>query len=290
MVNQVNKLKKDLKESVQLVMSIDETIASANRKADDTNEVIERWTQIKDRARNDIENAIQYLETEGRTQWELAKEASAKYGEQSQQLSEIAQEARKLADKHENRSREIEMLAEKTQNASKQALTEAKDAIFGGDATSKEIANMQVRLKDTGDLLNQTNQLAAEQLTEADKAYKAAAESLTTVEGLKLPNVDPQQLKLEAKRVSEDAKMAAENAKEQASANKELLEEAERNVANAEYELQRAKDQQKISDEMLADVDASRESAREAVQLAENTLKEANQTLNTLNGIFSGLC
>lgn len=47
-------------------------------------------------------------------------------------LSEIAQEARKLADKHENRSREIEMLAEKTKNASRQALIEAKDAIFGG--------------------------------------------------------------------------------------------------------------------------------------------------------------
>lgn len=61
-----------------------------------------------------------------------------------------------------------------------------------GDATSKEIANMQNRLKDTGNLLNQTRQLAAEQLIEADKAYKAAAESLTTVEGLKLPNVDPQ--------------------------------------------------------------------------------------------------
>ncbi|VDM40381.1 unnamed protein product [Toxocara canis] len=283
LVGQVNKLKKDLQESLQLVNSIDETIAKANRKADDTNEVLRRWNHIKERARNDLENALQYLETEGRTQWELAKEASAKYGEQSQQLSEIAQEARKLANKHENRSREIETLAEKTKNASRQALAEAKDAIFGGDATSKEIANMQSRLKDTGNLLNQTSQLAAEQLAEADKAYKAAAESLTTVEGLKLPNVDPQQLEHDAKRVADDAKMAGENAYEQAAANKELIDEAKRVMANANYELQRAKDQQKISDELLADVDASRAAAREAVQLAENTLKEADQTLNTLN-------
>uniref|UniRef100_A0A914ZML2 Laminin-like protein lam-2 n=1 Tax=Parascaris univalens TaxID=6257 RepID=A0A914ZML2_PARUN len=283
LVGQVNKLKNDLKESLQLVMTIDETIAKANRKADETNEVLRRWNHIKERARSDIENALQYLETEGRTQWELAKEASAKYGEQSQQLSEIAQEARKLADKHENRSREIEMLAEKTKNASRQALVEAKDAIFGGDATSKEIAIMQNRLKDTGNLLNQTRQLAAEQLIEADKAYKAAAESLTTVEGLKLPNADPQLLKQEAKRVAEDAKMAGANAKEQAAANKELIDEAQRVIANAGYELQRAKDQQKISDELLADTDVARAAAREAVQLAENTLKEANQTLNTLN-------
>lgn len=40
----------------------------------------------------------------------------------------------------------------------------------------------------------------------------------------------------------------------------------------------------KVSDELLADVDAARDRALKAVELAENTLKEANQTLNTLNG------
>lgn len=49
-------------------------------------------------------------------------------------MSEIAQEARKLAEKHENRSSEIEALADKIANASKQALVEAKEAIFGGSA------------------------------------------------------------------------------------------------------------------------------------------------------------
>lgn len=64
-----------------------------------------------------------------------------------------------------------------------------------GDATSKEIANMMAQLNTTERLLNQTRKLAAEQLAEAERAYKAAAERLTTVEGLRLPNIDPQQVR-----------------------------------------------------------------------------------------------
>ncbi|VDN01438.1 unnamed protein product [Thelazia callipaeda] len=283
LITQVNKLKKDLKDAVKLLDSVDDTIKRADGKASKVAETLQRWKVIKDGARNDLENALYYLETEGQTQWELAQEASRKYGEQSQQLSEIAQEALKLAEQQENRSAEIEALAEKIANNSKQALVEAKEAIFGGEAISKEIAIMMKRLNATEKLLNQTYKLAEEQLAEADRAYKAAAEGLTTVEGLRLPNINPQQIEQEAKRVAEDAQATAQNAKEQAAANKELIENATRILADAKYELQRFQDQQKVSDELLADVDAARVRIMDAVALAESTLEEAQHTLETLN-------
>ncbi|KAK6112254.1 Laminin-like protein lam-2 [Brugia pahangi] len=282
-IEQVNMLRSDLKNALKLLSSVDDIINKANKKATTIDETLKQWNLVKDRARSDLENALYYLETEGKTQWELAQEASRKYGEQSQQLSQIAQEARKLAEQQENRSIEIEALAEKIANTSKQALVEAKEVIFGGDATSKEIAIMMERLNATEKLLNQTRKLAEEQLTEADRAYKAAAESLTVVEGLRLPNIDPQQIEEEAKRVAEDAKATADNAKEQAAANKELIDEAVRLIAEAKYELQRVQDQQKVSDELLADVDAAKARAMEAVSLAENTLTEAQHTLEILN-------
>ncbi|VDK54927.1 unnamed protein product [Gongylonema pulchrum] len=115
-----------------------------------------------------------------------------------------------------------------------------------GEATSKEIADMMAQLNATEKLLNQTRKLAAEQLAEAERAYKTAAESLTTVEGLRLPDIDPQQIEEEAKRVAEDAKTTAENAQEQAAANRELIDKATRVLAEARYELQRMQDQQKV--------------------------------------------
>lgn len=52
------------------------------------------------------------------------------------QLSEIAQQARKLAEQQENRSMEVEGLSEKIANSSRQALIEAKEVIFGGKDSS----------------------------------------------------------------------------------------------------------------------------------------------------------
>lgn len=48
------------------------------------------------------------------------------------QLSEIAEEARTLADRHEERSKAMEELAQKAMNASKQAVLEADEAVWGG--------------------------------------------------------------------------------------------------------------------------------------------------------------
>uniref|UniRef100_A0A914X951 Uncharacterized protein n=1 Tax=Plectus sambesii TaxID=2011161 RepID=A0A914X951_9BILA len=282
LVGQVSQLKKDLAEASKLVKTVDETIQKAGQTATATDEVLARWNAVKDRAFNDLDRAQKYLETEGKTQWELATEAAAKYGEQSQQLSEIAQEARKLADKHENRSLEIAKLADTAFNASKEALDDAKEAIFGGESTSQQIEKLKSQLTAAEDVYNQTAQLAAEQLEAAAAANKEAAETLTTVEGLQLPDVDAGKLSADAKKIQEDAKSAQEMAQTEAANNKQVIDDSARATQDANYQLQRAVASQQEVDAMLAEVDAAKAKALEAVALAENTLKEANETLYTL--------
>lgn len=69
-----------------------------------------------------------------------------------------------------------------------------------------------------------------------------------------------------------------------ATKNKPIVDESERIKQDAEYDLKRAEQQQQVAASLLADVDAARVRARNAVELAENTLKEANNTLRTLEG------
>jgi hypothetical protein len=69
---------------------------------------------------------------------------------------------------------------------------------------------------------------------------------LTTVDALKLPNVDIDKLTKDAERIKEDAKMANDNANEQAGGNKELIDESTRVAADARHQFQRAEEQQKV--------------------------------------------
>lgn len=80
----------------------------------------------------ELDTAIQYAEREGQTQLSKAQKAAERYGDKSQQLSEMAEGAKRFTDRQEEHRKNIKKLAETAKNISKQALNEANEAIFGG--------------------------------------------------------------------------------------------------------------------------------------------------------------
>ena len=98
----------------------------------------EKQMTFSAQAKRELQDALHFLETEGKTQLEAAKEASKKYGEQSKTMTDLAQKTKEEADKHKKYAEEVEEYALKANNASKTALTEAKSAIYGGENKIEE--------------------------------------------------------------------------------------------------------------------------------------------------------
>ncbi|CAJ0575755.1 unnamed protein product, partial [Mesorhabditis spiculigera] len=282
LINQVSQLKKDVESAFEGLKTIDGVIDGAKGKTESTEQALRRARIVMETARNELENALHYLEVEGSEQWERAQEASRKYGEQSAQMSSIAQKTREEADRHDKLSLEVEKMAEESLETARKASKEAQDAIYGGEQISKQIDEMQQKQTAINASLIRTRELAEQQRKEAAEANQKAAEALTTVDALRPPNVDPNELKLESERITDEAKKTREDINKEVDNNKEMLEDALAALAEAGNELQNAREQQKISDEQLAEVDASRAKATEALEQAESTLKEAERTLLTL--------
>ncbi|CEF61838.1 Laminin subunit gamma-1 [Strongyloides ratti] len=281
-IQQISTLRNNLNSAEDMLKEVGNIVNKIRETNYIGEEYLTKWKRIKDEAEAELDAARKYLETEGATQWELAEEAAKKYGDQSQVLSNIAQEARTLANKQESISDDIKRLAEQAKNISETALMESKDAIFGSSETSKQIAKLQEKLEKAKNLLNQTNIIAGEQQKEASKANRQAAEILNSVLEIKPPNINSDIYKEEAKRIAEAAKTTIDNVKNEIKNNKGILEEIRNLEIEAQRELDRAYRQQKQNDDLFNDINAAKERALKAVQVADNTLSEAQQTLKLL--------
>lgn len=65
-----------------------------------------------------------------------------------------------------------------------------------------------------------------------------------------------------------------------------LINEMVEKVKKSEELIEKAQDQQEVTAELLAEVDGANEKANDAVKRGDQTLKEAQETLKKLSGIY----
>lgn len=68
--------------------------------------------------------------------------------------------------------------------------------------------------------------------------------------------------------------------------NENFIKEMVEKIRKSEELLERAQDQQAATAELLAELDEANETANDAVKRSNQTLKEAQETMNKLNGKF----
>jgi laminin gamma 1 len=284
LARQVNDLRKGLEEAKVSVKDVDQKLKSFDGKASEIEAEVKRFKSDEQSVRGELDGAVQYVENEGRTHLKNAQVAAEKYGDNSQKMSEMAEEAKRIADAHDKQRNEVKETVEKTVNSSRNAAHEANDAIFGATRTSQQIAELQKLLDDTLLLLNQTKQLAEEEAQNAEKVHNDAARAVSNVQELKLPNIIPDSLKTESEQLKKDTAEAEANAQELIKNNEDTLESARAALAEARDVLQQAQRATNETEARLNEVKYATQRAQEAFENATSTWNEARETYETLSG------
>ena len=93
-------LKRRLEEVTGLVVDSDKKIEVAKTHKVKATEIFEKARQVIDYARDTKDKAKDLLNTEGSRYLKKAKDQHKKFGEESEKMSQIAREARQLADRY----------------------------------------------------------------------------------------------------------------------------------------------------------------------------------------------
>ncbi|KAM7303910.1 laminin subunit gamma-1 isoform X2 [Ixodes scapularis] len=229
-----------------------------------------------------LAQAHRFLEDEGQHALRRALERSHRFGQQSEMMSQIARDARQLADSHENDAQEIVNLAVDALNTTKEAHRIAEGAISTQHQTESEIFTLKKRMKDIMDLMLRTKKMAEEAKAEVVKAYEDALRVYSDTTSVQMPDIDTDDLLHQAQEIIEEAQRIYKEADDLMEKHKNIFDKVKPQKDEAEDLLAEAQRQQQVTDELLADTDAAYAKAKEAVQSGEKILEEAQNTLKTL--------
>lgn len=171
-------------------------------------------------------------------------------------MSELAGDAKDLADRQEQRRQEILAMTAKVQNASEQALNDANEAIFGVSNSSKQIAELLRNAQEVEQRLRNTQQLALEQAQETNKTHNEAAVVLSSVESVRLPNIVLEKFTTDSVDVQQKAQNVLKAAREMASGQENVFGEAAKMLTEAQQQLRKAQEGQKQLDAIVEQVEA----------------------------------
>ncbi|KAH7979957.1 hypothetical protein HPB49_012193 [Dermacentor silvarum] len=254
---------------------------------------------VVERIKSTLMQAQKYLEDEAQNALKRALERSDRYGQQSEMMSQIARDARQLADRHESDAQEIANLAADALNTSMEARAIAEGALSTQDKTESEIYLLKNSASDAPvlrpplcrrvltqdarimDLMLRTKKMAEEAREEVRKAYDDALRVLSDASSVQMPEIDTDELSRKAQEIIDEAGRI----QRKPTSCWPSTPPSWRGWAatrGGRGSPRRAQRQQQITDGLLAEVDTAFAKAKEAAAEGERILEEAQNTLKVL--------
>ena len=238
--------------------------------------------EVIDQAHEALGSAKRVLDTDAAGALEKARERSKRFGMQSQRMTEIAHEARLLADRHEKEAIEVEEFARSAVATSESAYKLAMDAIQMQENNRLALEQLQSQLDELAERTIRTQKMANESKKDASKAYADTLAIWSDVSALHVPSLESDRLRLDALDLIGQAENILNQAIQLMTKNAEALNNTQYHQQDARILLTEANRQQQVANDLLVDVMQSFVKANASLQLGENTLDEARKTLDTL--------
>nr|XP_014275808.1 laminin subunit gamma-1 isoform X1 [Halyomorpha halys] len=284
-----SKLKDRIDETEKKLKALEETLSNVDQEIDETDDLVQaaerNTTDIKEKiehAVDEIQNTMDYILTEGVTALAKARNRSIEFGTQNQQMSDIAYQARTTVQKQLDDAEATKAVAEMALNISNQGYLLSQEATkkqlnssLALDSLNSELANTRLRMDEMEKLVQST-------LNDVSAAHSDALSFAIEVNNLIIPEVDFARLKSEAQKAEEEGKRLEEEANRLNDEFSNVAGDVDSKVNQSLAMLEEGKKLQQEADELLAEADAAKAKAAAAVELGDKILRDANETLSSL--------
>ncbi|XP_033885276.3 laminin subunit gamma-1-like [Acipenser ruthenus] len=266
---------------------INNTLTTQYGRLQNINSTVASTGTLADRSRDRVREAENLIEN-ARRELEKAKDAILKVdikpptstGDPNN-MTLLAEEARKLADKHKKEADEIEKTAKSANDTSTEAYNLLLKTLAGEGQTSKDIDDLNKKYNEAKsiakDLEKQANKVHAEAEEAGNKALQIYA-NLTS-----LPPVDTKALENEANKIKKEAAELDSLIDRKAKDYEDLRDDLRGKEMEVQKLLDKGKTEQQTADQLLARADAAKALAEEAAKKGRATYQEAHDILANLN-------
>ncbi|XP_039858413.1 laminin subunit gamma-1 [Simochromis diagramma] len=195
-------------------------------------------------------------------------------------LTLLAEEARKLADKHKMDADQIERIAKDANDTSNKAYNLLQKTLEKERKTSEEIEELNTKYNEAKELAKRLEKQATKVQTEAEEAGNKALKLFANLTSL--PQIDTKALEEDANKIKKEAadvdKLIDKTEKEY----NDLREDLKPKEQEVRKLLDKGKSEQQTADQLLARADAAKALAEEAAKKGQATFKEAQDILDNL--------
>ncbi|KAM5148303.1 laminin subunit gamma-1 [Mantella aurantiaca] len=192
----------------------------------------------------------------------------------------LAEEARKLAERHTQEAREIEKAAKEANDTANEAYRLLLKTLAAENQTAADIEELNKKYNQAKDLARELEKQATKVHAEAEEAGNRALQIYANLTSI--PPIDTTALQNEAGKIQKEAEELDTLIDRKMKDYEDLRDDMRGREAEVKRLLDKGRSEQQTADQLLARADAAKAQAEEAAKKGRTTLEEANDILNNL--------